>query len=139
MHSQGNQCFPGSDPAGLRLVIEGLQRVAPLWRQPLSEPQPGTRETTQAGWEFFPEEGAPAAVLLDELERLARSAVQVSRPEWMGHMDPPPTWSSVLGAASAALLNNNMHMSEMSHSFTVLEERIIKAFASEIGLGGCLP
>lgn len=127
--------FPGSDPDGLGLVLAGLRQVASLPRHQRSGPHPGTRGTTRDEWEFFPEEGAPGDVLLDELERLARSAVQVSRPGWMGHMDPPPTWSSVLGAAVAALLNNNMLLPEMSPSFTVLEERIIKGFAAEIGLG----
>lgn len=83
----------------------------------------------------LPEEGLSAEKLYADLERLTAGAALVARSGWLGHMDPPPTWASVLGSASGALLNNNLLMPEMSPSFTPLEGQVARAFATEMGLG----
>lgn len=111
------------------LLLDGLRRLS------VSDVEPNLAATSTTSLPFLPTEGVPPAAVCDEMERLARRAIHPARPGWTGHMDPPPLWASVLGASAAALLNNNMLMPEMSPSFTDLEERLIRGFADELGLG----
>lgn len=83
----------------------------------------------------LPSRGVPPEDLLDELDELLDGAMRPSRPGWIGHMDPPPTWASVLGATVAAVVNNNMLASEMGPSFARLETRLAGWFAAAFGLG----
>lgn len=110
------------------MILEGLERVG---RRGTPPGDPGA-----AGrFELFPAQGASPEALLHELDRLAADAADVHGPGWMGHMDPPPVWSSILGAAASALLNNNLLMEELSPSFTHLEKEVVSAFAAELGFG----
>lgn len=117
----------------LDTLIEGLRRTAEIASE-RSAAGP-VEESRTARRQLLPDRAAGEDELLAELERVARGAVAVGDPGWMGHMDPPPTWTSVLGASAGALLNNNMLTPEMSPSFTELEEEVVQGFAHELGFG----
>lgn len=125
--------------AGLRHAVRGAgRRGSVLPNPPASDSgasSAGRVAAATSGVELLPEEGVPAEALYEDLAGLAEGAALVARPGWLGHMDPAPTWASVLGAAVAALLNNNLLMEEMSPSFTRLEEGVTRGLAREVGLG----
>lgn len=136
---------PGPDPAfiagptspSLDTVAEGMRRVAATLeaQRPLDLGEGEEAHSGPPSTVLVPDEGLLPDELLDELVALARDSTRVAHPGWMGHMDPPPTWASVLAAGAAALLNNNLLSREMSPSFTGLEKEVLAGLARELGLG----
>lgn len=120
----------GFDPD---LWKEGLERTARAALDPSLPVVPSAEPPD--GPPFLPDEGVGREDLLDELERLSRGAARLSHPGWIAHMDPPPTAASVLGSASAALLNNNLLARELSPSFTTIERKLTAAMSEALGLG----
>lgn len=130
--------------SGLQPILAGLQEVAQAAarRRSVLPSLPGAGASSvsaaldaASGKELLPEEGVSTEELYRDLGRLSEGAALVARPGWLGHMDPPPTWASVLGSASAAVLNNNMLMAETAPSFTRLEADVTEDLAREMGLG----
>lgn len=139
MHKTSEPHDPCASPA-LDWITEGLRRAAVLVREDssplpktLPDPARGAASTPESA--ILPERGISPERLLKEMEGIVEGATNVGSPGWMGHMDPPPTWSSVLGAATAALLNNNLLVPEMSASLFRLEAEVTAALARELGLG----
>lgn len=119
------------EPSGIEPVLVGL-------REAVMDPRPVPERSARPaddGRVLIPEEPVSMTNLIAELRGLLDGAAGVGGSGWLAHMDPAPTWGSVLGAAAAALLNNNMLMPELSPSLTELETRMTAAFAREFGLG----
>ena len=84
--------------------------------------------------QLIPDQPVSDTELLETCRQLVRGSMNPAHPRYMGHMDPLPSISSVMGSLVTAAVNNNVLSREMSPIFSELEQQLMRELALLFGL-----